>query len=105
MSYVVLSYAAAAVAYGLLAVWLALTRQDTNQGRWLAVVVGGTTIWSLVIAIALTRAGGELAVVIYSADALRTLLWTLCLLAAMRADVAWQSVKRGLSIGAVALTA
>jgi putative PEP-CTERM system histidine kinase len=105
MNLSIASYAAAALAYGLMTGLLALSRPPSSQGRWLLVAVGGTGVWGVVLAVALARSNGELTAVTYSADALRTLAWTLCLLAALRAEPGRQQSKRLLAIGAVVLAA
>ncbi len=104
MRFALASYGAAAVAYALLTALLALSRQSAGQGRWLLAAVGGTALWGALIAGMLYLSSGAVPAAVYTADALRTLLWTLCLLRALP-DGGWQGTKRLLTAGALFLAA
>jgi putative PEP-CTERM system histidine kinase len=104
MSFAVLSYAAAGLAYGILGLLLALSRQGAAEGRWLLAVVGGMSLWAwLMAAFALLSSAG-VPFIAYVADAARGLLWTFSLLS-MLPGGAWQGARRSLSGTAAALVA
>jgi len=100
MTFAIVSYAAATVAYGLLAVLLALGRQSERHGIWLLTAVVGTSIWGGLILASAWLPEGSGSVVANAADALRGVLWTLCLLRALP-DAGWQSTTRVLSASTV----
>jgi putative PEP-CTERM system histidine kinase len=98
----ILSYGAAALAYGLLAALLAFNRQSAGKGRWLHATVAGTALWGALIVATLLLSADAVPVAVYSVDALRGLLWVLCLLRAPP-DAGWQSTRRLLPATAAAL--
>jgi putative PEP-CTERM system histidine kinase len=98
MTFSLASYGAAAVAYGLLATLLSLSRQAEGQGRWMLAMVAGTALWGVLVIVTLLLSEQPVPSAAYAADALRTSLWTLCLLRALP-DAGWQSTKRLLTIG------
>src|SRR5688572_11821682 len=102
MTFAIVSYGAAAVAYGLLATLLGFSRQSAGQGRWLLAAVGGTALWSGLVMVTLLFSSAPVPVLAYAADGLRALFWTLCLLALLPGPV-WADSKRLLSGGAVTL--
>ena len=104
MTFALLSYGAAAVAYGLLAVLLALSRESAGQGRWLLAAVGGTAVWAGLVVAALWLVGGAVLPAAYAADALRAMLLTLCLLRALPA-ASWRSTRWLLSASIVTFAA
>jgi putative PEP-CTERM system histidine kinase len=104
MTFPLASYGAAAVAYGLLAVMLALSNRASDQGRWLLAAVGGTAVWGAVTFAALLLSGVSVPRAAYGLDALRTLLWTVCLLSALPTD-SWRSMRNLLAAVAVLLAA
>jgi putative PEP-CTERM system histidine kinase len=79
-----LSFAAAAIAYGLLLVLLLLGRQPARRGEWVMTAVAAGALWGLGIVVSLVLLGTDppprLAIV---ADALRTCVWVLCLSVAL----------------------
>ncbi|HJR69419.1 MAG TPA: XrtA/PEP-CTERM system histidine kinase PrsK, partial [Gammaproteobacteria bacterium] len=99
MIFAVLSYAAAGLAYGILGLLLALSRQGAAEGRWLLAVVGGMSIWAWLMAALALLSGGNVLFIAYVADAARGFLWTFSLLS-MLPGGAWQGARRGLSAGA-----
>lgn len=103
MTFALLSYGAAVLAYALLAALLALSRQAAGQGRWLLTAVAGTALWGVLVIAILDLAPGPVPLAVYSADALRALLWTACLLRALP-DAGWQSTRRVLTAGSALLT-
>jgi putative PEP-CTERM system histidine kinase len=96
----VLSYGAAVVAYGLLAALLALSRQSERNGQWLLAAIIGTALWAALVLAGLVFGPDRGLVLAFPADALRTLVWTLCLLRALP-DSSWRRTRRILSAGAV----
>lgn len=104
MTFALLSHAAAAVAYGVLATLLALSRQSTGQGHWLLAAVAGTALWGALVIASLLSSSASVPLLGHAADALRALLWTLCLLAALPSS-GWEGAKRLLTIGAAVLAA
>jgi putative PEP-CTERM system histidine kinase len=104
MTFALVSYGAAAVAYGLLATLLGLGRQAPGQGRWLLTLALGTALWSVLVVATLLSSTLPVPVAAYAADGLRSLLWTLCLLAALP-GAGWKGAKRLLTFGAVLLAA
>src|SRR5688572_28023559 len=105
MTFSLVSYGAAAVGYGLLAMLLGLSRQSAGQGRWLLAAIAGTALWGAFITAALVvTSSTRVPSLASAADALRVLLWTLCLLAALPGS-SWQSTKRLLTGSAVLLAA
>jgi hypothetical protein len=103
MTFALASYGAAVVAYALLAALLALSRQAAGQGRWLLAAVAGTALWGVLVVAILDLAPGPVPLAVYSADALRALLWTACLLRALP-DTGWPSTRRVLTTGSALLT-
>lgn len=99
MTFAAASYGAAAVAYGLLAGMLVFNRQSHGEGRWLVAAVIGTALWGAAIG-TIVALGGAPSPLAMAADALRSLLWTLCLLRALP-DLGWRGTHRILSVGAV----
>lgn len=102
MSFSIVSYGAAAVAYTLLATLLGLSRQSAGQGRWLLAAVAGTALWGALQTAALVGSAAPVPALAYTVDGFRTLLWTLALLAALP-SAGWQRPKRLLTYGAVLL--
>jgi putative PEP-CTERM system histidine kinase len=102
MSFAVLSYAAAGLAYGILGLLLGLSRQGTAEGRWFLLVVGGMSIWGWLMAALALFATSELPATSYLTDTARGLLWTLSLLS-MLPGGAWQGASRVPSAGAAVL--
>jgi putative PEP-CTERM system histidine kinase len=100
MTFAIVSYAAATVAFGLLAALLALSHQSEGQGRWLLAAVAGTAFWGGVVLVSVWVDGPSSVAVASTADALRAALWTLCLLRALP-DTGWQGTKRLVSASAV----
>jgi putative PEP-CTERM system histidine kinase len=97
----VLSYASAAILYGLLTLVLLLRREAPRQGLRVLYVVAATAIWGLAIALITAFAPGAGSVLLPAVDAFRTLVLVLCLLAAMPKEVSWRSSKGVIFIGAV----
>jgi putative PEP-CTERM system histidine kinase len=102
MTFALVSYGAAAVAYGLLATLLGLSRQSAGQGRWLLAATAGTGLWGVLVVAAILSSTLPVPIAAYTADALRALLWTLCLLAALPSP-GWAVAKHLLTLGAVLL--
>jgi putative PEP-CTERM system histidine kinase len=102
MTLSIVSYGAAAVAYGLLATLLALSRQSAGQGRWLLAAVAGTALWGVLVVATLLSSALPVPLAAYAADGFRSLLWTLCLLAALPGS-GREGAKRLLTFGAVLL--
>ena len=102
MTFSLLSYGVAALAYGLLAALLGFNRQSTGRGRWLLAAVAGTALWASVSVATLWLTTDRLPLMMYFVDALRGLLWILCLLRALP-GAGWQSTRRTLSASAGAL--
>jgi putative PEP-CTERM system histidine kinase len=93
MSFIALSYGAAAVAYGLLTVVLLVRREVIAQGHRVLLAVIGTAIWGGVIALAFVLPVAAWRVVAPAADAARVLVWIVALLAAVPAQATWNSMK------------
>ena len=102
MIFPLVSYGAAALGYGLLGVLLAQNRQSAGRGRWLLAAVAGTSLWGCAIAAIVWVVPGALTAPIYVTDALRPLLWTLCLLQALP-DAGWRPTRRLLSLSGAVL--
>lgn len=105
MSLSVLSYAAAAIAYGVLLFLLLLSRESTRRGEWVMTAVAAAALWGLGVVVGLALYGDDPpANVVYVADTLRTWLWVLCLLAALPGRVQSFGIK-GILLGAASLLA
>src|SRR5215471_11596468 len=104
MTFALASYGAAGLGYGLLGALLALSRQSAGQGRWLLAAVGGTSLWAWGIVAIIWFSGGIWRPPVQFVDALRPLLWTLCLLQALP-DTGWRRTRRLLSLSAAGLAA
>jgi putative PEP-CTERM system histidine kinase len=102
MTFALLSYGAAVLAYSLLAALLALSPQAAGRGRWLLAAVAGTALWGVLVVAILDLETGPVPLLVYAADALRALLWTACLLRALP-DAGWQSTRRVLTAGSALL--
>jgi putative PEP-CTERM system histidine kinase len=107
MSLSIASYGAAAIAYALATLLLVLSRQTARGGRWVLAAVAGSALWGGAIAAMLLWSGEAdqrpLATVI--PDALRTLLWTWCLLAALPSQGRWHSTRWLMTSAALASSA
>jgi putative PEP-CTERM system histidine kinase len=103
MIFSLISYGAAALAYALLAALLAFSSQAVGRGRWLLIAAGSTSVWGFLVVVILMFSKTAVPPAAYSADAVRVLLWTLCLLSALP-DTGWKGTRRVL-ISAAAATA
>ncbi len=103
MTFSLLCYCAAFVAYSLLSTLLALSRQSAGQGRWLLAAVAGTALWGLLVVGMLWVTGEAVPETMAFADSLRSLVWTLCLLRALP-GLRWQNTRRMLAASAVLFT-
>jgi putative PEP-CTERM system histidine kinase len=101
VNFVVASYAAAAVGYGLLTLVLLLRREPQRQGLRVLYVVGATAVWGLAIGLIAAFGNGRASDLIPAADALRTLVLVFSLLAAMPGEAKSRSSKGVISIAAV----
>src|SRR6188508_2714348 len=93
MSFIVLSYGAAAVSYGLLTVVLLVKREFVAQGHRVLVAVIGTAIWGTLIALASALPGTAWRAVAPAADAARVFIWIVALLAAIPGRATWKNIK------------
>src|SRR6188474_431422 len=93
MSFITLSYGAAAVAYGMLTVVLLARREFAAQGRRVLLAVVGTAVWGAAIATAFVLQGAAWGIVVPIADAGRMLFWIVALLAALPGQATWNSLK------------
>ena len=95
MTFSVVSYGAAAVAYCLLTLMLVLSRRAGRDSVWVLVAVAGMAAWGAAIAASLLLADPGVArppgTVV--ADALRSLTWVWCLLGALPGKASWRNIK------------
>jgi putative PEP-CTERM system histidine kinase len=91
MTFAVLSYGVAGVAYALTAALLALSRRSEGQARWLLAAVIGTALWAALV-VGILWLSQPVSQVVYAVDALRVLVWTLCVLRALP-DANWRSTR------------
>ncbi len=106
MTFSVVSYGAAAIAYALATLLLVLSRQSAKGGQLFLAAVGGSALWGAAIAAMLLWSGVDarpLGTLI--PDALRTLLWTWCLLAALPGQARWRSARWLLTTAALSSAA
>lgn len=105
MSFAVFSYGAAAVAYVLLTFVLIARRESRRQqGLRVLVAVSGTAIWGFALVL-LAGLNDEPALQLAAfPDALRTLLWILCLFATVPGQTSLAGSKGVIGAGAVLCT-
>ena len=103
MRVALISYLAAALAYGLLAAALIARRESVRQGQRVLVAVAGTGAWGAAVAALVWLSGGARLDLTLVPDAMRTQLWIFCLLTALPGPTLRRSVKGAMALGAVAL--
>ncbi len=103
MFYPALGYGSAAAAYLLLAAMLTVSRRTEGRGQWLLAAVLGSFVWASLIIASMAVLRVAPTGISQSADALRFLVWILCLASAFPSETGRRATRVVLTTGTIAL--